>query len=175
MTLVPQSEFPRQSQRAWKGAPRFDKECVTSPQKNDIEEKLYTTTFRVRQPLTGRSTTPNLLKVQMLTGIKFNQILATQRRLDREDQICGIIEAIKQDELLEPIKIAYEEDTDRYFLVDGHHRAAGFYLAGYDELPYGAFDLLFHRGVSWKRETWLFTEFLRKCGHERASRKSVDA
>lgn len=111
----------------------------------------------------------------MLKKIQFNQILATQRRLDNPDQICGLIEAVRQEECLEPIKIAYEEDTDRYFLVDGHHRATAFFLAGYDALPYGAFDLMFHRGVSWKRETWLFEEFLKRCGYERATRRSMAA
>lgn len=66
------------------------------------------------------------------------ETFVSQRLLRNPEQIAHMIQAIRDGSPLPPILIAEHEDGTTQIL-DGHHRAAAYWLAGRRELLYGEY------------------------------------
>jgi hypothetical protein len=69
-------------------------------------------------------------------------ILVTQRRLKRLEQVDGIVKSIQNNEYIEPIDILQGVDGT-LVCEEGHHRLAAYYLAGKEQLEDFEYNLLY--------------------------------
>lgn len=60
-------------------------------------------------------------------------LFVSQRRLRNPDQITALVEAIRNNEPIPPVRLS-EHDDGTIQLEDGHHRATAFWIAGIRKL-----------------------------------------
>ncbi len=73
--------------------------------------------------------------------IELNKLFTTQRKIERKEQIPGLITAIENGDYIDPVLIS-EIDHNIYRIEDGTHRATAYLLSGKDVLEYGEFEIV---------------------------------
>ena len=65
--------------------------------------------------------------------MKLANLHVTQRKLRNVDQLPQMLEAIAEDDVLPPVRLAEFEDGSIH-IEDGHHRCLSYWLSGREEL-----------------------------------------
>jgi len=69
-------------------------------------------------------------------------VLVTQRKLKRKELLPVLVEAIKNNEYIEPIDIL-KDSNGRYIIENGHHRATAYVISGRDKLEDYEYNVLY--------------------------------
>lgn len=87
-------------------------------------------------------------------------LYVSQRKLRRAEQIPALIEAIRNEDTIPPIRITEAEDGTLQ-IDDGHHRAVAYWLSGRRRLERHEYDLLLAN--RYRARFGFIPDLLRRC------------
>lgn len=86
-------------------------------------------------------------------GVSFQQLHATQHPLRRVKQIPSLVEAIQNGEPINPVRIAFDEERQLFWVDNGHHRCVAYWLTGVQFIPWEAIELRYWKVLPGNRCT----------------------